>query len=122
MHSKNQPLPVLFFGWTENWEKDKWKTNGAANKVLFSNKYKELCFIFPDTGHIYYICEEDIVFQRCCGWVIYAQCDVTGDEDDQVATSLAATLIHKNPQANGVKVMHPEECSDCNRVCYPVEQ
>ncbi len=51
-------------GWTEDWEKDKWKTDNAVNKVLFSNKYKNLCFILPDIGHMYYVCKEDIMVQR----------------------------------------------------------
>ncbi len=62
------------------------------NQVLFSNKYKYLCF-FPDTGHMYYIREEDTVFRRCYGWVIYAQFDMPGVEEDEVTISLAMTLI-----------------------------
>ncbi len=44
-----------FIGWTEDWENDKWKTDGAVNRVLFSNKYKDLHFVLPDAGHLYYI-------------------------------------------------------------------
>ncbi len=54
-----------FVGWTKDWEKDKWKTDRAVNRVLFFNKYnkyKDLRFVLPDTGHMYYICDEDIVF------------------------------------------------------------
>ncbi len=51
-----------FVGWTEGWKKDKWKIDGAVNRVFFSNKYKDLHFVLPDTGHMYYICEEDILF------------------------------------------------------------
>ncbi len=40
---------------TEDWEKEKWKVDGAENKVLFANKYKDMCFVLPDTGHMYYI-------------------------------------------------------------------
>ncbi len=57
-----------FDRWTEDWEKDKWKTDRAVNKVLFSNKYKDSHFVLPDTGHMYYIREEDIVFRRRYGW------------------------------------------------------
>lgn len=72
--------------WTKDWERKKWKwkTDGAVKKVLFSNKYKDLCFVLPNTGHRYYICEEDIVYRRCLVWVIYAQCDVPGVEEDEV--------------------------------------
>ncbi len=49
-----------FVGWAEDWEKDKWKTDGAVKKVLDSKKYKDLCFVLPDTGHMYYKLEEDI--------------------------------------------------------------
>ncbi len=54
------------------------------NKVLFSNNYKDIQFVLPDTDHMYYIGEGDIVFRRCYGWVIYGQCDVPGIEEDEV--------------------------------------
>ncbi len=73
------------------------KTDGAVKRVLFSNKYKDLCFVSPDTGHMYNVLEEDIVFMRCYGWVIYAQCDVLGNEEDEVTIFLAITLIQKAP-------------------------
>ena len=59
---KEPAISRTFVGWTKDWEKDKWKTDGAVNRVLFSNKYKDLCFVLPDTGHMYYIHEEDIMF------------------------------------------------------------
>ncbi len=106
---------------TEDWERDKWKTDGAVNKVLFSNKYIDLRFVLPDTGHMYYIHEVDIVFQRHYGWVIYAQCDMPGVEKDEVTIFLAVTLIQKTPQVEGVKVMHPVEGSDRDKAWDPDE-
>ncbi len=38
--------------------------DGAVNKVFFSNKYEDLCFVLPDTGHMYYIREEHILFRK----------------------------------------------------------
>ncbi len=29
--------------------------DGAVNKVLFANKYKDIHFVLPDPGHMYYI-------------------------------------------------------------------
>ncbi len=71
---------------------------------------------------MYYIREEDIVFRRRYRWVIYAQCDVPGVEEDEVTIFLAMTLIQKTPQVDGVKVMHPVEGSDCDRVWDPDEE
>ncbi len=71
---------------------------------------------------MYYIHEEDIVFCRCYGWVIYAWCDVSGIEENEVTIFLAVTLIQKTPQVNGVKVMHPKQGSDCDRVWDPGEE
>ncbi len=51
-----------FVGWIEDWEKEKWKVDGPVNKVLFANKYKDMHFVLPDTGHMYYIQEEDVVY------------------------------------------------------------
>ncbi len=65
---------------------------------------------------MYYIREKDIVFQRCYGWVICVQCDVPGVEEDEVTIFLAVTVIQKTPQVDGVKVMHPLEGSDHDRV------
>ncbi len=85
-------------------------------KFCFLTKYKDLRFVLPDPGHMCYICEEDIVFQRCYGWVIYAQCDIPSVQEDEVTIFLDVTLIHKTPQANCVKVMHPEQGTNCNSV------
>ncbi len=70
---------------------------------------------------MYYILEEDIVFQRRYGWAIYAQCDMPGVEEDEVTIFLAVTLIQKTPQIDGVKVMHPVVGSDQDRVWDPDE-
>ncbi len=52
---KEPAITHTFVGWTKDWEKDKWKTAGSVNKVLISNKYKDLCIALPDTGHMNYI-------------------------------------------------------------------
>ncbi len=118
---KAPAISRTFVGWTNDWEKDKWKADRAVNRVLFCNKFKDLCFVLPDTGHMYYIHEEDIVFPRHYRWVIYAQCDVPGVEEDEVTIFLAVTLIQKTPQDDGVNDMHPVEGSDQDRVWDPDE-
>ncbi len=50
-------------------------------------------FVLPDTGHMYSIWEEDVVYRRRYGWIIYAQWDVPGVTEDEVTTFLAVTLI-----------------------------
>ncbi len=50
------------------------------------------------------------------------QCDVPGVEEDEVRSFLVVTLIHKTPQANDVKLMHPEQGSDHDRVWDPDEE
>ncbi len=65
---------------------------------------------------MYYICDEDIVFGRRYRWVIYLQCDVPGVEEDKVTVFLTVTLINKTPQADGVKVLHPKQGSDDDKV------
>ncbi len=47
---------------------------------------------------------------------------VPGVEEDEVTIFLAVTLIQKTPQADGVKVMHPVEGSDQDRVWDPDEE
>ena len=47
------------------------------------------------------------------------QCDVPGVEEDDMTIFLAITLIQKTPQVYGVKVMHPVEGSDRDRVWDP---
>ncbi len=42
---KEIPISRNFVGWTEDWEKEKWKVDGAVNKVLFANKYKDMRFV-----------------------------------------------------------------------------
>ncbi len=46
-------------------------------------------------------------------WAIYAKCDVP---------FFAITLIQKTPKVDSVKIMHPEEGSDYNRVWDPDEE
>ncbi len=62
--------------------------DGAVNKVLFANKYKDMRFVLPHTGHMYYIREEDVVYRRRCG-------GVPGVEEDEVTIFCAVTLIQK---------------------------
>ncbi len=52
----------------------------------------------------------------------YAQCDVPGVEEDEVTVFLAMTLINKTPQDDGVKVIHPDQNSDCDKVRDPDEK
>ncbi len=119
---KEPAISHTIIGWTKDWEKDKWNTDGAVNKVLFSNHYNNLHFVSPETGHVYYIQEEDAVFQRHYGRFIHAWWDVPGVEEDEVKFFLAKTSLHKTPQADGVKVMHPEQGSDHDRVWDPNEE
>ncbi len=52
-------------------------------------------FVLPDTGHMFYLQEEDVVYRkRYCG-VIYDPCDVCGVEEDDFTIFLADTLIQK---------------------------
>ncbi len=40
-------------GWTEDWEKEKYKDSGAVASKMFINKYKDTTFYLPDTGDTY---------------------------------------------------------------------
>ncbi len=62
------------------------------------------------------------MLRRCYGLVIYSQFDVPGVDKDEVTIFIAMTLIQKTPQIDGVKVMHPLEGSDCDRVWDPDEE
>ncbi len=113
---KEPAIVHVFVGWIEDWEKEKCQKDGAVNKVLFTNKNKNLHFVLPDTGHMYFTCEEEIVFRRHYGWIIYKQCDVPGVEEDEVTVFLAVTLINKTPQPDRVKVLRPKPGSHNDRV------
>ncbi len=89
--------------------------DGAVNKVLFVNKYKDMHFVLPDTGHMYYIREEDVVYRRIYSWVI----NVPGVEEDEVTIFLAVTLIQKTDQAARIQVFHPEPGSQRDKVWDP---
>ncbi len=91
----------------------------AVNKVLIANKYEDMRFVLPDIGHMYYIWEEDVVYRRRYGWVMYAQCNVPGVEEDEVTLFLAVTLIQKTDQAAGIQVLHPEPGNQRDRVWDP---
>ncbi len=52
----------------------------------------------------------------------YAQYNGPGDEEDDVTFFLAMTLINKITQADGCKVLHPEQGSDYNNVWNPDEE
>ncbi len=53
---------------------------------------------------------------------LYAECDVPGVEEEEVTIFLVLNLIQKTTQVDGVKVNHPEEGSDCDRVLDPDEE
>ncbi len=110
------PISRNFVGWTEDWEKVKWKVDGFVNKVLFINKYENMCFVLRDSGHMYYIQKEAVVYERRYGWSIYTQCNVPGVKEDEVTIFLADTLIQKTDQAAGIQVLHPELGSQRDKV------
>ncbi len=74
--NKLKEITILrnFVGWTEDWEKEKCKVDGT--NVLFANKHKNMCFVLPDTGHMYFIQEAHVVYSRRYDWVIYVECDL----------------------------------------------
>ncbi len=41
-------------------------------------------FVLPDTGHMNYIQEEDVMNRRRNGWIIYTQCYAPRVEEDKV--------------------------------------
>ncbi len=47
---KETAITLNIVGWTDDWEKDKWKVDGAMNKVLIANKQEDICIILFDTG------------------------------------------------------------------------
>ncbi len=61
----------------------------------------------PETGHMYYIQEEDMVYRRKYGWVKYAQFNFQRVGEDEDTIFLANTLIQKTDQAAGIQVLHP---------------
>ncbi len=78
---KEPEISCTFVGWTYRLGEGKVY---AVNKFLFSNKYKGLSFVLPDTSHMHCIHKEDIVLRRHYRWVIYAQCDIPGVEEDEL--------------------------------------
>ncbi len=96
-----------------------WKVDGAVNKVLFANKYKEIHFVLPDTSHMYYIQVEDVLYRRRNGWVKYAQCDVPIVEEDDVIIFLAVTLMQKKKQEASIQIMQPEPSNQKDEVQDP---
>ncbi len=70
---------------------------------------------------MYYFQEKDIVFRKC-RWVIHAQCNGTGVEEDIVTVFLVITLINKTKQFDGVKVMDPEWGSEQDKEWNPDEE
>ncbi len=51
---KEPAISHAFVGWTEDREKDEWRTNGAVKNSCFLTSIK-LCFVLPDIGHVCYI-------------------------------------------------------------------
>ncbi len=75
MNSMKQQYLKIRNGWTGDWEKEKWKVDWAVNKVLFANKYEDMHFILPDTGHMMcYIQEENVVYRRMYGCTCSVWC------------------------------------------------
>ncbi len=78
-----------------------------------------MCFVLPDTGHMYNITKEDVVYRRRYGWVTYAQWDVPGVEEDEVTFFCSVTLIQKTGQVAEIQVLHPEPGSQRDKVWDP---
>ncbi len=60
-----------------------------------------------------------MVYRRRYGWVVYAQCNVPGVEEDEVTIFLAVTLVQKIDQAAEIQVLHPEPGSQRDKEWNP---
>ncbi len=88
----------------------KWKSDVTINTVLFAIKHKDLRIHLHDIVHMCYIREEDTIFWRQYGWVIYLQCDISNVTEDEL-TIFLSTLIHKTRQADSIPALHPKPWS-----------
>ncbi len=70
---KEPAITRQFIGWTEGWEKEKYKDSGTVAKAMFINKYKDTTFYLPDTEETHHVDNEGIQFLRgrSGGWTIY---------------------------------------------------
>ncbi len=103
-----------FIGWTEDWEKDKFKDSSTVARAVFINKYKDTAFYLPDTGDTCHVDDGGIQFLRgqSGGWTIYRNSDKPGVEEESLTPFLAVQLIQDTPQAVGVRVERPMPGSD----------
>ncbi len=61
---KEPAITWQFIGWTEDWEKEKFKHSGAVTRAMFINKYKDTIFNLPDNGETYHVDDGGIQFLR----------------------------------------------------------
>ena len=118
---KEPAITRRFIGWTEDWEKEKFKDSGAVARAMFINKYKDTIFYLPDTGETYHVDDGGIQFLRgqSGGWTIYGNSDKPGVEEESLTPFLAVQLIRDTPQAVGVKVERPMPGSEDEELYDP---
>ena len=97
---KEPAITRRFIGWTEDWEKEKFKDSGAVARAMFMNKYKDTIFYLPDTGETYHVDDGGIQFLRgqSGGWTIYGNSDKPGVEEESLTPFLVVqnTIKMKN--------------------------
>ncbi len=83
---KEPLITQRFIGWTEDWEKEKYKDSGAVARAMFVNKYIDTTFYLPDTEETYHVDDDGIQFLRGCsrGWTIYGNCNKPGVEEESL--------------------------------------
>ncbi len=106
---KEPAITWQFIGWTEDWEKEKFKDSGAVARAMFINKYKDTMFYLPDTGETFHVDNGGIQFLigQSRGWTIYGNSDKPGVEEESLTLLIAVQLIQDTPQAVGIKVEQP---------------
>jgi hypothetical protein len=112
---KVREVERVFRAWVEDWEEEARKKNDCVCEALLLAKYKGLVFRNPDTQKLYFICNQNMEFQRGRGqgwyrigiWVDNP--DTANKELEPYTLELACELIAEYPQKEGVQVLRQEE-------------
>ena len=90
---------------------ERWKHNDPVAEEYLFQKFKGLCFYYPDKNAVYKVSESNIEWKGRDGWTAIAEKEGGNDSDDEpIALALVCELVAASADKNeGVEIVKEPE-------------
>ena len=102
----------IFRAWLEQWEQDSLKKNDPVMEARLLEKYRDLVFFDPDTGHNFMVGSDSMIFQggrKGAGWCVNGIRDDGEEEPWQLELVIGQVVETTQPAELNVEVLRHQE-------------